>query len=83
VFNNVDWSRDIAVSRGPLDALDHSSPYPHFGSRVGIDATVKMAEEGHPREWPGEIVMDENIRKMVSEKWEKYGIALPDGGRDR
>ena len=83
VFNNVDWSRDIAVSRGPLDALDHSSPYPHFGSRVGIDATVKMAEEGHPREWPGEIVMDENIRKMVSEKWEKYGITLPDGGRGR
>ncbi len=79
VFNNIDWGRDIVVSAGPLDALDHSSPYPHYGNRIGIDATVKLPEEGHPREWPDEIVMDGKIKKMVSDNWESYGIKAAPG----
>ncbi|MCP5514572.1 MAG: menaquinone biosynthesis decarboxylase [Spirochaetales bacterium] len=75
VFNNIDWGRDIIISRGPLDALDHSSPYPHFGNRIGIDATVKRPEEGHPRPWPDEIIMDDEIKKIVTSKWNEYGLA--------
>jgi len=74
--NNVDWARDIVVMEGPLDALDHSSPNHLWGSKIGIDATKKWPEEGHMREWPEEIIMDEDIVKMVDEKWEKYGIEL-------
>ncbi|MDP3177641.1 MAG: menaquinone biosynthesis decarboxylase, partial [Spirochaetaceae bacterium] len=30
VFNNIDARRDLCLSDGPLDALDHSSPQPRF-----------------------------------------------------
>lgn len=74
VFNNVDPKRDIIIVEGPLDVLDHSSPNPYFGHKIGIDATRKTSEEGHPREWPEDIKMSENIKKLVDDKWDKYGI---------
>lgn len=74
VFNNVDPARDIIITRGPLDALDHSSPTPNFGSKMGIDATKKWKEEGHQREWPDDIVMDEEIKRLVSSRWKDYGF---------
>ena len=39
VFNNIDPKRDLVISEGPLDALDHASNTPFYGSRLGIDAT--------------------------------------------
>lgn len=74
VFNNIDARRDVMLVEGPLDALDHSSPMPHLGTKMGIDATRKWPSEGHPREWPGDIVMSEEIVKLVDGKWDKYGI---------
>jgi 4-hydroxy-3-polyprenylbenzoate decarboxylase len=41
---------------------------------MGIYATKKWPSEGHAREWPDDIAMDETIRRMVDEKWDKYGI---------
>ncbi|WP_291632878.1 menaquinone biosynthesis decarboxylase, partial [Clostridium sp.] len=41
VFNNIDPSRDLVISEGPLDALDHASNTPYYGSRLGVDATKK------------------------------------------
>jgi len=38
--------RDLFVAPGPLDALDHASDVPHFGNRLGIDATKKWEAEG-------------------------------------
>lgn len=35
---------DFVVSKGPLDALDHSSDYPLYGGRLGIDATSRGKE---------------------------------------
>ena len=72
--NNVDWKRDIMISEGPLDALDHSSPMPHWGGKIGIDATRKWTEEGHSRDWPSDIIMDNNIKVLVTERWAEYGI---------
>ena len=76
VLNNVDWKRDVLITEGPVDALDHSSSFPRYGSKMGIDATRKSREEGMMRDWPEEIEMSEEIKKLVSEKWKRYGIKL-------
>ena len=73
-FNNVDPSRDIMISEGPLDVLDHSSNRPIYGAKMGIDATRKWPEEGHQREWPEEIHMSEDIRNLVTKRWKEYGF---------
>ncbi len=74
VFNNIDGERDIEISKGPLDALDHAAPMPHFGSRVGIDATKKWPSEGHERPWPEDIEMSDAVKSKVAERWAQYGI---------
>jgi 4-hydroxy-3-polyprenylbenzoate decarboxylase len=73
-FNNVDPKRDLVISEGPLDVLDHSAPRPVFGAKMGVDATKKWREEGYDREWPGEIRMSEEIRKLVDRRWKEYGL---------
>jgi 4-hydroxy-3-polyprenylbenzoate decarboxylase len=73
-FNNVDASRDLVLSEGPLDALDHSSPRPRYGTRMGVDATRKLPEEGHGRPWPDALKMDERITRLVDGRWREYGI---------
>jgi 4-hydroxy-3-polyprenylbenzoate decarboxylase len=74
VFNNIDAGRDVMIVEGPLDALDHASPLPHYGAKMGIDATRKGPAEGHHRQWPGDIVMSEKIKKLVDGKWKSYGL---------
>jgi 4-hydroxy-3-polyprenylbenzoate decarboxylase len=73
-FNNVDPGRDLLLSKGPLDALDHSSPLWRFGMKMGIDATKKWPEEGHPREWPEAMDMDPDTRARVDAVWEELGL---------
>ncbi len=74
LLNNVDPRRDIMLSEGPLDALDHSAPFANFGGKMGIDATRKTREEGMGRPWPEEIVMSGDIKKRVTERWKEYGF---------
>ena len=74
VYNNIDARRDIVMVDGPLDVLDHSSPMPNWGTKVGIDATKAWPAEGYTREWPDEIQMSVDIKKMVDEKWKDLGI---------
>ena len=74
VFNNIDAGRDVMIVEGPLDALDHASPLPHFGSKMGIDATRKGPAEGYQRQWPGVIVMSEKVKGLVDGKWKSYGF---------
>jgi 4-hydroxy-3-polyprenylbenzoate decarboxylase len=74
VANNVDWRRDVVIVDGPVDALDHAAPQPNFGGKIGIDATRKGPEDGHPRPWPDDIVMSEAVRKLVDARWEEYGL---------
>lgn len=73
-FNNVDPSRDIMIVEGPLDVLDHSSNVPLYGAKMGIDATKKWPEEGYRREWPEEINMSEDVKKLVDKRWKEYGL---------
>ena len=74
VFNNIDARRDIVMVDGPLDVLDHSSPMPYWGTKVGIDATKTWPSEGYSREWPDEIVMSEEVKKRVDAKWKELNL---------
>lgn len=74
IGNNVDPKRDTVVVEGPVDALDHASPLPHLGSKMGIDATRKWPEEGFPRRWPDDIRMDPAIVELVTRRWKEYGF---------
>jgi len=72
--NNVDPRRDIVFVDGPVDALDHASPLPHYGSKMGIDCTRKWPEEGFTRRWPDVIEMDLDVVDRVNKMWHKLGI---------
>jgi len=74
VFNNIDARRDVVMVDGPLDILDHASPLPNYGTKMGIDATKKWPSEGHTREWPDDIEMSPEIKELVDRKWKSYGI---------
>ncbi|MGE5188461.1 MAG: menaquinone biosynthesis decarboxylase [Gemmatimonadota bacterium] len=74
IGNNVDPRRDTMIVEGPVDALEHASPLPHYGSKMGIDATRKWASEGFAREWPEDIRMDPGIAALVTKRWKEYGF---------
>ena len=74
VFNNVDWQRDVTIVEGPLDVLDHSSPHPVRGGKIGIDATRKWPAEGHDREWPADVEMSADVKARVDELWPSLGL---------
>src|SRR5262249_52565660 len=73
VTANVDPKRDVLLTEGPLDHLDHAPTRQFYGGKLGIDATHKGPDEG-TREWPEEIVMSEGIRALVDRRWAEYGI---------
>jgi len=72
--SNVDPRRDITLTEGPVDALDHAAPRALVGSKMGIDATRKIAGEGHDREWPEDIKMSPEVRAKISGLWGELGI---------
>ncbi|HZT72918.1 MAG TPA: UbiD family decarboxylase [Terriglobales bacterium] len=74
VLNHIDPERDIQFTLGPVDALDHASRLPNFGSKMGVDATRKWPNEGFLRPWPKEILMDAETKKRVDELWPKLGL---------
>jgi 4-hydroxy-3-polyprenylbenzoate decarboxylase len=80
VFNNVDWQRDVTVVEGPLDVLDHSSPYPLRGGKIGIDATAKGPGEGHLREWPADVEMSPEVKARIDVLWPSMGLGGPTMG---
>jgi 4-hydroxy-3-polyprenylbenzoate decarboxylase len=45
LFTHVIPERDLLLTSGPLDVLDHSSDRFSMGGKLGIDATVKLPEE--------------------------------------
>lgn len=73
-LNNIDPERDTRFTMGPMDVLDHSSRAFTYGSKMGIDATRKLPEEGFTREWPPVIEMDAATKARVDAMWTKLGI---------
>ena len=74
VATNLDTGRDILFTEGPLDDLEQASARPRYGTKMGIDATAKGPMDGFQREWPPDIVMSDEIRRLVDGKWGDYGI---------
>jgi 4-hydroxy-3-polyprenylbenzoate decarboxylase len=82
VCANVDPKRDVMLSEGPLDQLDHAASMYCFGGKLGIDATHKWTSEG-AREWPGRIEMTPEVRDLVDRRWSEYGIETVEGQNGR
>ncbi|HEY4348662.1 MAG TPA: menaquinone biosynthesis decarboxylase [Gaiellaceae bacterium] len=70
---NVDPSRDLVITEGPADHLDHATTRQFIGGKLGIDATSKGPDEG-TREWPPEIEMSAEVRALVDRRWVEYGL---------
>jgi 4-hydroxy-3-polyprenylbenzoate decarboxylase len=67
--SNTDPQRDAMFTRGPADVLDHATSEIAVGTKLGIDATRKLAGEGFKRRWPPLIRMDpavvERVKKLM------------------
>jgi 4-hydroxy-3-polyprenylbenzoate decarboxylase len=74
-FSNVDVGRDMLVTDGPVDALDHAAPHFAYGSKVGFDATRKWEGEGVVRPWPDPAVMSDEVKARVDARWGEFGIS--------
>jgi 4-hydroxy-3-polyprenylbenzoate decarboxylase len=70
---NVDPKRDVVITEGPLDHLDHAPTLQFIGGKIGIDATAKGPLEG-AREWPPEIEMNKDVQDLVNRRWAEYGL---------
>jgi 4-hydroxy-3-polyprenylbenzoate decarboxylase len=47
MFTHVDFARDVELTRGPLDILDHAAARRGAGGKIGFDATPRWSgEEG-------------------------------------
>jgi 4-hydroxy-3-polyprenylbenzoate decarboxylase len=78
---NVDPKRDVLLTEGPLDHLDHAPTLQFVGGKLGIDATAKSPAEG-AREWPPEIEMSAEVRDRVDRRWAEYALGALDGASD-
>jgi 4-hydroxy-3-polyprenylbenzoate decarboxylase len=71
---NIDPTRDLLIVDGPSDDLDHASVRHRFGGKMGIDATEKSDLDAIGQPWPEEIVMSDDIRALVTRRWQEYGL---------
>jgi 4-hydroxy-3-polyprenylbenzoate decarboxylase len=80
-LNNIDPERDARFTMGPVDVLDHSSRAFTYGSKMGLDATKKLPEEGFSRNWPPLIEMDDATKTRVDAMWATLGLDERRGAR--
>lgn len=75
---NVDPARDVEIVNGPLDILDHAAPRLGAGSKIGFDATRKIAGEevggNAVRSWPPIIAMSPRMKDRVTARWGEFGV---------
>jgi 4-hydroxy-3-polyprenylbenzoate decarboxylase len=60
-----DPQRDSIFTKGPADVLDHATSEIAMGTKLGIDATHKLAGEGFKRPWPPLIRISEEVRRKI------------------
>ena len=75
ITTRVDAARDtIIINNTPTDTLDPASPKVNLGSKLGIDATQKTAEEGFEREIQEQVKVDDITKEKVDSNWSRYGL---------
>ena len=57
--------RDSISTKGPADVLDHTTGEIAGCSKLGVDATKKLPDEGFKRPWPALIKMDAAVKAKV------------------
>ena len=75
VTTRADPKRDtMLIDNAPTDTLDPASPLLNLGSKMGIDATKKMKEEGYERPIQEEALPNESTVSLVTKNWNEYGF---------
>jgi len=70
----ADPLRDVLVTTGPADVLDHAAPAAAPAGKLGIDATRKLPEEVGGKPWPRTIASDPEVAERVRRRWKEYGF---------
>ena len=71
LITKLDITSDLTHAKGVLDVLDHSSPLPNFGNKIGIDLTNRFSGESlrgdiaFTKEPPEAEVLSDIIRKKL------------------
>jgi 4-hydroxy-3-polyprenylbenzoate decarboxylase len=74
VSTRMDPARDITiVNDTPIDYLDFASPHSGLGSKIGFDATNKIAPETN-RNWGKTLSMNQETKGLVDKKWSSYNL---------
>src|SRR4030095_16494733 len=68
---NVDPKRDVLISEGPLDHLDHAPTLRCVAGKPGTAPPHKGPDEG-ASPGPDEIDMSPDVKARVSERWNEY-----------
>jgi len=79
MFTHVDFARDVELTQGPLDILDHAAARRGAGGKIGFDATPRWAgEEGESGscEQPPIVECRDGMQRLTSS-------AMPQWGRGR
>ncbi|MEC8430281.1 MAG: 4-hydroxy-3-polyprenylbenzoate decarboxylase [Pseudomonadota bacterium] len=74
VTTRMDPLRDtVMIDNTPIDYLDFASPVAGLGSKMGLDATNKIAGETE-REWGSTITMSDEVKARIDSLWQDLGI---------
>jgi len=74
ISTRCDPVRDFTlIENTPIDYLDFASPVSGLGSKVGIDATAKLAGET-VRNWGQPIVMDQATISRIDSLWDDLDL---------
>jgi len=74
ITTRMDPARDtVLIDNTPIDYLDFASPVSGLGSKMGLDATNKMAGETS-RQWGRPIAMDAAVKARVDAMWKDLGL---------
>ncbi len=70
----MDPQRDcVFIDNSPIDYFDFASPVSGLGSKIGFDATNKIAGETD-RKWGTPIAMNDTTKQRVDELWDNLGL---------
>lgn len=65
--------RDVWRCAAPADPLDPTSAWGELGRRMAIDATQKLAGEGHSAR-PRDTDLGRDVEQLVTDRWAQYGL---------